>query len=524
MVDRSSNVNGARSTARPLREMYASRLKKRHALQRKRGLASKQVGTKSTKSEADVLKPLPIDEKGNITHYLNSQNHTELKIDAPKEVHESTGVSPTGSISPRDDLLDQAVDDAEEESCKENEPNELLLREMIEDTIVGKISEQAVIEPISKSGMDPPETRQESSIEVSLGNYRETIHNRGRQSLLEEREAPEEEKCEPDAPCQEPQGTRPTKTRKTSKRAALPSILKKSNIASHVPAKKLEQTVDFGRSPTDRMCNRSRKLEPEPSDIEFNAVEKAVEVLAKVQSSEHSAPRPTVGTTVSMADGGIVPIHEDDENSVVDIEMAMSTSSSPIKLHKLAVPRDTLDYVCECGPGDENDTQLQIKPTKPQDRDVLDYLFECGEEDDLPKSRFLKGRDVRDPSMRAPASPTKQRAAAKSFSYTKSLLDTSSFSTDGGNYDNSRLDSLRNKKRQLERMVVQSNSDDPTILVPRGYREKKTSSSVEVKAKTIASEQDDDKRTNRIRLLIAASLIMGTIGATLILLTFNFFF
>lgn len=216
----------------------------------------------------------------------------------------------------------------------------------------------------------------------------------------------------------------------------------------------------------------------------------------------------------------------------------------PVKPHR----KDALDYMFECGRTDDTEQNLVIHPTPAEDRDILDYMFEGrgGEVRDKP-AVSLSGQDFRDPSMRAPMSPERNSALS-----TIQMRDSNSI-VNAPSHDSSRLsrlEMLRNKKRQLEsdRMVEHFQIDDDDddddevdegsqpYLVPRGYKEKVSmshstrsisqSKSAEVLSTTrslvdIQTEIEVNKRT---RHTLIAVIVMCFTGVALIIVAVSFFF
>ena len=226
---------------------------------------------------------------------------------------------------------------------------------------------------------------------------------------------------------------------------------------------------------------------------------------------------------------------EKDDNNIV-ARVAKHDGCSPTQLqrvhklprsegHSTPVPyrRDMLDYMFECGRGDDTEEHLKIYPTAAKDRDILDYMFECGAGDE-------EEGDCREVSRRVPLSTEEQEVLSALPNRDSNSIFSGNVSVRSGDSNRiGRVELLRNKKRLLEiqRQRIQTQEPEPRYLVPRGYREKvltELQAEPGVSTRTqVAALQLKLERSRRIRRTAITGCVMFLVGTALILIAASFF-
>lgn len=191
-------------------------------------------------------------------------------------------------------------------------------------------------------------------------------------------------------------------------------------------------------------------------------------------------------------------------------------------------PKDTLDYIFECGGTDNDDQELRIYSTPAKDRDLLDYMFECADDD------MYETPDSRDASFRAPQSPQGHGSAMASRTPNRdssSIILTSSSSESGSNDTNriGRAEILRQKKRQIEekRRSLVIRGEQRLYMVPKGYEDDTTTRTMiisQVSSDALSQAQCEKERSRTITRVLTGVLAMTVAGVVLVVISISFFF
>jgi hypothetical protein len=177
-------------------------------------------------------------------------------------------------------------------------------------------------------------------------------------------------------------------------------------------------------------------------------------------------------------------INPDDE-SVIDDNG--TDHGSPIRLHKLATPEgevDALDYVF-----DNAETMVCREPTS-----------------------SLQQPSMESSQLGHQTSLRQAREAVFRVSRSHNLLDIACS-------EESRLDRIRKKKRQIE-LQVRSSSSEPGILVPRGYKEKVIPSN---SMSMSLSRSDSEEERSKFKKYLLAGLVSVLLASAMILVAVSFF-
>jgi hypothetical protein len=300
---------------------------------------------------------------------------------------------------------------------------------------------------------------------------------------------------------------------------------------------------------TKRTDNTSKKQPQEPytpkGDLLDYIFENVERFTCKEKKEGFKSPRAVgVRTAPMMNDfNSLMDIPTDDEDS---------EGSSPMKLHKLATPYnnggqpDALDFIFDnvergiCRQHTKSslppvEDSLAEKPSTATGGGPSSMRSSSNQNGSGVSSSHLSGNRTReemprfsrsqissqkslldaaclsedDISPRLGAIPQKKRQKDGQIS-SQSFLDVAHSLADDISL---RLDSIRQKKRQIEAQV-KSSSDEPGILVPRGYKEKFTIEN---------GMSEETERRNKFQRTVAAGLVFFLIAVAMVLVGVSFF-
>lgn len=180
-----------------------------------------------------------------------------------------------------------------------------------------------------------------------------------------------------------------------------------------------------------------------------------------------------------------------DDNSLIN-DSGTEDSSSPIRLHRLAGEGDTMD-----SDFDDLETAICEEPTS-----------------SLPETPTTAGSQQLSMDSSLLNHQNDGRAAIYLSSRPQSLLDAAS-SEDDNNY---KLKMLKLKKRQIEERI-RSNSTEPGILVPRGYKEKAIPSNIMSLSQSVSQQEERSK----FRKYLLVGIVSFLLAAAMILVGVSFF-